>query len=52
MSLAKKAAEEIGIKVEIDCGIPFVFSMEDLKIVSKHLIDNKIEGYSHYIGID
>lgn len=50
MSTAQKTASDLGIPTGVEGGLPFVMSQEDYDTVTKYLIDNRIEGWWHYVS--
>ena len=48
MSKAASVAGKLGIKTEINGGLPFVQSKDDYDKLVKYIVDNQIEGYWHY----
>lgn len=51
-STAQRIASELDISTDVEGGLPFVMSQEDYDTVTKHLIDNRIEGWWHYVSND
>ena len=49
MCTAQKVANSLGIKTDIEGGIPFVMSQEDFDRVKEYLISNQVEGWWHYV---
>lgn len=49
MAIAKQTAERLGVKVHIEGGIPFVMDKKDYDKVTKHIIDQRLEGWHHYV---
>ena len=50
MSTAQRVAEQLGISTDVEGGIPFVMSKTDFEIVTQHLIDNRLDGWHHYVS--
>lgn len=50
MSIARGVAVKLGIQIDTDGGIPFVMSNEDYEKVTQHIVDNRIEGWWHYVS--
>lgn len=49
-SKAMKIAENLGIETGINGGLPFVTSRDDFNTVTQYIIDNRIEGWWHYVS--
>ncbi len=49
MYTAQKVAASLGIKTDIEGGIPFVMSQENFDHVKEYLIVNQLEGWWHYV---
>ena len=49
MSAAQIVADSLGIQTGIEGGCPFVMSKEDFDSVKQYLINNRIDGWWHYV---
>ena len=49
MSKAKKVAQNLSIEVQVTGGIPFVMNQQDYDTVTQYIIDNRIDGWWHYV---
>ena len=49
MAKAKKVAEDLEIEVGVTGGIPFVMNQQDYDAVTQHIIENRIDGWWHYV---
>lgn len=49
MSIAQRAAIQLGIRTDIEGGLPFVMSEEDFYRVTQYLVSNQMEGWWHYV---
>lgn len=47
---AQSVAQKLGIDTDIESGLPFVMSKEDYQKVTQHIINNRIEGWWHYVS--
>ena len=52
MNKARSVASQLGISTGINGGIPYVSSKKDFETVTQHLINNRIEGWWHYVSND
>lgn len=52
MSKASSIASQLGISTGINGGIPYVSSKKDFETVTQYLINNRIEGWWHYVSRD
>lgn len=50
MSKAMKTAQNLGMETGMNGGLPFVTSKEDFETVTQYIIENRIEGWWHYVS--
>lgn len=48
MSIARQEAQKLGLRCEIEGGIPFLTCKKDLDTLIAHLYKNKFPGYYNY----
>ncbi len=50
MAKASSVASKLGISTGINGGIPYVSSKKDFKTVTQYIVENRIEGWWHYVS--
>ncbi len=49
MATAENVAHKLNVETDREGGIPFVISEEDYDKVTKYMVENRIEGWWHYV---